>query len=50
MQTSRTMIIFHMEIIELIISNIHLVTRNRVIIIGYMFKIGNKGPDEFLVS
>ena len=42
-------IIFHAEIIEVAVSNIHPIITNRVIIIGYLFKIVNKGPDEALV-
>ena len=38
-----------MEIIEVVISNIHPVITKRFIIIDYIFKISNKGPDEVLV-
>ena len=49
MQTYKIIIIFYAEIIELYVSNIHPVISNRVIIIGSIIKIFNKGPDEVLV-
>ena len=48
-QPSKTIIIFHAEVIEVVISNLHPVTTNRVIIIGSIFKIVNKVPDKVLV-
>ena len=49
-QPSKIIIIFHAEIIEVDIGNIHPVITNRFIIIDYVFKIANKGPDEVLVT
>ena len=49
MQPSKIIIIFHAEIIKVIISNIHPFINNRFIIIGSIFRIVNKAPDEVLV-
>ena len=46
---SKIIIIFHAEIIEVVVSNLRTVITNRVSIIDYIFKISNKGPDEVLV-
>ena len=47
-QPSKIIIIFHAEVIEVVVSNMHLVITNRVVIIGYIFKIFNEGPDGVL--
>ena len=48
-QPIQTMIIHNTELIKVFISNLHPVITNGVIIIDFVFKIGNKGPNKIIL-
>ena len=48
-QRSKIIIIFHAEMIEEVISTLHLFIINRFIIIGCILLIFDKAPDEVMV-